>query len=147
MDMKSLRSVIERAAGLFAASGAKSQAEAADSVAKLLAQSDDATVDSFVANSKDALAAPPLHALPPDVIVERLNALKTDRAAFTKLYKGLEAKALGKDQARKIAALFTGARETAWPSKPAALKAIKQKFDDRVFLANKAKQDENVTPW
>ena len=77
----------------------------------------------------------------------QLSAIKVDKIQFGKLYAKMQGPNFKKDKAAQVAALYTGARATAFKSKPSALKAIKQKFEDRAILASKEKMNENVTPW
>lgn len=142
-----LRRVLQRAVSLFEASGAKAQAGDIKAVENLLAETGDTTVDEFVDRTMTALNAPKAAELPPAEIVAKLNEIGTDRAKFDNLFAQLKLSAFNKSKATATAALFTGARATAWKSKPQALEAIRQKFEERVYLASKAALNENVTPW
>ena len=147
MSINQLRSVLKRAAGLFEASGAKAQAGDLEAVEQLLADSGDKSVDEFVEQTLAARNAPKFSELAPTDIVAKLNEIGTDRARFDQLLAQMKTAGVNKAKATGTASLFTGARATAWKSKPQALEAIRQKFEERVYLAAKAKQNENVTPW
>ncbi|MFM9939751.1 MAG: hypothetical protein ACKVP7_09665 [Hyphomicrobiaceae bacterium] len=147
MSITMLRGVLKRAAGLFEASGAKAQSRDIDAVEKLLADSGDATVDEFVERTLAARNPPKPAELSPVDVVNKLNEVGTDRAKFEQLVAQLKPPAFGKDKALMAASLFTGARPTAWKTKPQALEAIRQKFEERVYLAGKAALNEGVTPW
>lgn len=146
-SISQFRSVLQRAASLFEASGAKTQADDIKAVEQLLADSGDTTVDEFVHRTQAARNAPKAAELPPAEIVAMLNDIGTDRAKFDQLFAQLKLPAFNKARAMTTAALFTGARTNAWKSKPQALEAIRQKFEERVYLASKAALNENVSPW
>ncbi len=80
-------------------------------------------------------------------IVGKLDAANISRPAFDSVMKDLRARSFGKADAVAVASIFTGARPTAFRTKGAAIEAIRQKFEERVYLAAKAKMNENVTPW
>lgn len=145
MDIADLGRILKRTAAVFRSGGAAAQAEALDAVQDLLSSSGDATVEQFVQTTRTALLG--IKALAPNEIVERLNEIGTDQAEFDVIIGQLRAKDFDKSQAAAVAALYTGARESAFKSKPKALAAIRQKFDERAYLASKAKLNERVTPW
>lgn len=147
MSINELRTVLQRAAALFRASGAKSQAQAVDCVERLLADSKDETVVDFVSRTQDALSGPKPEDLTAEELALRLDNLRADKAAFAVLFTSLQRKEFTKSKAIQVASIFTGARPTAWSTKPQALKAIKRKFDDRVYLASKEAMNAKVTPW
>lgn len=147
MSLLSLRNVLKRAAGLFEAGGAKEPAADLHAVEKLLADSGDVTVDEFVERTRDAIRAPKPSDMAPLEIVMRLNEIGVDRGRFEQFFAELKVPAFNKEMAKTTASLFTGARPTAWKSKPQALDAIRKKFEERVYLAGKAELNRNVTPW
>lgn len=145
MEIADLSRILKRTAAIFRSGGASQQAETLDAVQKLLESSGDATVEQFVQNTRGALLG--IKAATPAEIAERLNAIGTDETEFVELLKQLGAKGVDKTKASEVAALYTGAREGAFKSKPKALLAIQQKFDEKVYLASKARLNERVSPW
>lgn len=147
MSMDQLRGVLKRAAALFDAGGARTQATNLEAVERLLADSGDQSVDDFVDRTVAAMNAPKPADMEPAQIVAALNEIGTDRNRFNQLVAQLKVPAFNKAKATATASLFTGAKPTAWRSKPQALEAIRQKFEERVYLAAKAAANANVTPW
>jgi hypothetical protein len=147
MDIMELRSALKRAASLFKATGAKTQAQSIVAVENLIGASGDKTVEEFVDKTRTALREPQLGSLTVLEVVERLVVVGTDQSKFTALYKQMQSRGFDKDKALEVAARFTGARKTTWTSKPKALQAIKSKFEERAYLASKDAANSGVTPW
>lgn len=147
MAMVNIRATLLRAAALFRAGGALGQARALDQVEQLLADSGDVTVDQFVDRTRAALARPRLDEMAVDLIVKRLEAIDTDRSAFSSLLSEMKQRGFSKEKTIEVAVAYTGAQATRLKSKPQALKTIENKFDERVYLASKEAMNQNVTPW
>lgn len=147
MDIMQLRAALRRAASLFKATGAKAQAQSIEAVERLIGETGDRTVEEFVEKTQNALKEPPLGSLSVLEIVERLAIVGTDQAKFGALYKQMQSRGFDKNKVLEVASRFTGARKTAWSSKPKALQAIKLKFEERVYLASKDAANSRVTPW
>jgi hypothetical protein len=147
MAISDLSNVLKRAADLFQATGARAQAKEISALAATLDDSGDASVAGFVEQTQEALKRPPLAELPAEKITERLCELQGNTSAFSALLKEMNAKSFDKMKTFTVAAQYTGARETAWTTKPKALKAIKSKFEDSLYLASKAAMNAKVSPW
>lgn len=145
MDIADLSRILKRTAAVFRSGGAEAQAETLDAVQDLLQTSGDATVEEFVKTTREALKG--LEDLAPSDIAARLNAIGPDQAEFEHFFKLISNKQVDKERAIAVAALYTGTRESAYKSKPKALAAIRQKFEDEVYHASKARLNERVTPW
>ena len=116
-------------------------------VSNLLTDVPDRSVEEFVDKTTAALNSPKLADLPASEICAKLRDAGVDKAQFDSLYSAITDRYFAKEKTIEVAALFTGARNTAWSSKPQALKAIKMKFDERVFLDSKSRHNVRVTPW
>lgn len=147
MGPKSLSSILRRAASLFAASGAKAQAEATATVAETLGRADDASIDEFVARSAAAIEPLNLDELAPPRIVEMLNAARRDQTETAAILHAMGARSIDKDKALRVAELFIGAKVVGPKTKPNALKAIQKKIADRAYLDSKDAMNKEVTPW
>jgi hypothetical protein len=145
MNIADLSRILRRTAAVFRSGGAAAQAETLDAVQDLLQSSGDATVEDFVLATREALKG--LESTSPEEIVQKLRALGTDQVEFEHLLTQLGEKQISKEKATAVASLYTGARESAYKSKPKALAAIRQKFEDEVYHTSKAKLNERVTPW
>lgn len=147
MNINIIRDALRRAGTLFEVTGAESQAGAIAAVEQVLADCGDETVEDFVDKTGKALAAPRFEDLTPDVIAAELEGLRTDKAKFALHFAKLQQAGLRKEKVAEVASLYSGARPTAFKTKASALKAIKQTFDDKVYLASKQAMNEGVTPW
>ncbi|MGI9423079.1 MAG: hypothetical protein ACR2PA_07790 [Hyphomicrobiaceae bacterium] len=147
MDISTLARSLKKTAGVLRAAGAKQQTAAVDAVGQLVSETDHETVEEFVDQAVEQLNRPSPKDMPPEEIVSQLRSAGTDDKAFEALFQAMRDRAFAKDKVMLVASLYTGARKTAWSTKPQALKAIREKFDDSVFLASKAAANENVTPW
>lgn len=145
MDIADLGRILRRTAAVFRSGGASSQADTLEEIQGLLESSGDATVEEFVRNTRDALKG--LRELSATEIAERLTMIGTDQTEFETLLKQLAEKQIDKTKATEVAALYTGSRAGSYKSKPKALAAIRQKFEEEAFLASKARLNERVTPW
>ena len=132
---------------MLKAARAKPQAQAVQAVNALLDDARDRSVDEFVDRTAAALNAPKMSDLPPSDVCTMLREAGVDKAQFESIYSALSDRSFSKEKTIEIASLFTGARSTAWSTKPQALKAIKMKFDERVFLDSKSRHNVRVTPW
>ena len=147
MDITELRAALRRAASLFRAAGARPQTQSIEAVERLIGACGDKTVEEFVEKTRAALSEPPLESLSVLEIVERLALIGTDQTKFGALYKQMQSRGFDKEKALEVAARFTGARKNSWSSKPKAIKAIKAKFDERVYMAAKNASNSGITPW
>ena len=147
MDTKALSIVLRRAAALFAASGAKIQAQAAGEVAETLEKTADSTIDDFVSNSLSAVDVPRLDSLTPAEIAAKINSARGNTIATNSIVRGLLERAVDKDTVIQLAELMTGARLTGSKTKPNALKAIQKKIAERAYLDSKDAMNQKVTPW
>jgi len=144
MNIKELKSILGRAEALFRSSGATPQASDLGKVRDMLDGDDHQSVSDFVAETKPLLE--PIELLSPAEIAERLNKIKTDEAAFSRIFAKLETRAVTKEKAIEVASLYLGGKPH-WKSKPAALKAIRTSFEDRVYQASKMVFVDKATPW
>jgi hypothetical protein len=148
MDVKELRSLLKRAETLFRRAGAPLQARALQDFNEVLERTDGRkSVDEYVETASTVLKQADVVALSADEITAELDRLKTDATAFEALMRKLQQRQVSKEKAIAVAARYTGSPAAAWKSKAAALKAIKSRFDDRAYQADKDRLDEKVTPW
>lgn len=147
MDIKSLQSALSHAAALLRAGGGKPQAKALADVSDLLGSTGDATVGEFISKTKEALTPPPPPVVSSRDIAQRLHRAGTDKAAFEEVYAQLTPKDVVKLTVLEAAQYYIGSPKTTWKSKPQALKAIRAKFDERVFMDQRSQANAAVTPW
>ncbi len=147
MDLSILSNTLKRAAGVLKAAGAKQQTAAVEAVEALVEAAPHQTVEQFVDHAVEELRKPDLKDLPAEEVAAQLRAAKDDRVKFDKLFQSLGSKSFTKDKVIAVAALYTGARKSAWSTKPKALKAIQAKFNETIYLSAKASVNEKVTPW
>jgi hypothetical protein len=145
MDIADLSRILKRTAAIFRSGGAPEQAVALDAVQDLLETSGNPTVEEFVRTTREALKG--LADVSPTEIANRLTAIGTDQSEFEQLLKQLGDRQIDKAKAIAVAVLYTGARESMYKSKPKALAAIRQKFEEEVYHASKTRMNERVTPW
>lgn len=146
MNIKELRSLLDRAGAMLVGAGAKRASADLSKVRNILDGDDQQSVEAFVAETKALLSQPPLHELSAEEIAKRLRAIGTDESQFARLFAELKSKSLSKDKVIQVAALFTGG-SSAWKSKNKALDAIRTRFEDDVYQASKMAQVDKVTPW
>jgi hypothetical protein len=148
MNITQLRETLQRAASLFKSGGADSQAAALEATERLLADSGDETVQQFVERSKaPAITSAPTTPIDVDALVQNLYDWRSDPESFTQAYKTMEGRTFDKATAIAVASKFLGLKPKHFKTKPEALRAIKQKFDDRLYLASKSAMNSKVTPW
>ena len=147
MEIKTLQSALGHAASLLRVGGGKTQAKALDDVSTLLGATGDATVEEFVSKTKEALKPPAPVEVSSAEIAQRLHRAGTDKVAFEQVYALLTPKDVAKPKVLQVAQYYIGSPKTTWKSKPQALKAIRAKFDERVFADKRAQANAAVTPW
>jgi len=147
MDITELRGVLKRAATLFGASGAKAQASALNDVEKLLADSGDATVEQFVERTSAALDRPPLAGQTVEEVLAQLYEVGGKRHEADRLLSELKGKAFTNESLATLASRFTGLPVKSVATKAKAVKAIKNKLDERAYLESKERMNAGVTPW
>lgn len=146
MSMKQIQDILSRASGVLRAAGAKQAADVA-AVAKLIGDSPDGSIDELVAASINALRQPGPAEMTAKEMAAQLYKVGDEKVAFDQLYSAISQRQFSKEKAFEIAGLYTGAGPKAWRSKSDALKAIKRKFDERVYLEAKSRLNDEVTPW
>ena len=148
MNITQLRETLQRAAALFKSGGATSQAAALEAAERLLADSGDETVEQFVERSRTpARTSAPTAPVDIDALVQDLYDWRSDPERFAQFYKQMEGRNFDKETAIAVASKFLGLKPKHFKTKPEALRAIKQKFDDRLYLASKSAMNSKVTPW
>ena len=145
MKVNELKAILSSAEVFLGAAGAKAGAGALRQVHDLLDGDGQKTVDAFVDETL-AILPEPLESLSAKQIADRLEKAEADDAAFAKLFAGLQARAVSKEKAIEVAALYLGGAPR-WKSKPTALKAIRAGFDDRSYQASKMVFVDKATPW
>ncbi len=145
MNISELRDVLKRAAGLFAAAGAKSQQKDLEDVEKLLADSGDPTVEDFVQRTVDALDRKLLSSQGDEEVLVQLYAVGAKRNEADSLLT--ELKGFPKERLSAIGARFTGISVTSVATKAKALKAIETKLKERAYQEGKDRMNAGVTPW
>ena len=145
MKVNELKAILSGAEAFLGASGAKTGAGALRQVHDLLDGDSQRTVAAFVEETQ-AILPEPLENLSAKQIADRLEKAEADNAAFAKLFAGLQAKAVSKEKAIEVAALYLGGAPR-WKSKSTALKAIRAGFDDRSYQASKMVFVDKATPW
>jgi hypothetical protein len=145
MKVNELKAILSGAEAFLGTSGAKTGAGALRQVHDLLDGDGQKTVAAFVEETL-AILPEPLESLSAKQIADRLEKAKVDNAAFAKLFGGMQARAVSKEKAIEVAALYLGGAPR-WKSKPAALKAIRAGFDDRFYQASKMVFVDKGAPW
>jgi hypothetical protein len=145
MDVGDLRRTLQRAGRLFGASGATASAASLDRLDAALSRHEGRTpVADVVREAAATLAEPAPHERSAESIATELDRLGTDEAAFASLLQVIESRAFPVAKACEVALRYANAQER---TKPKALKAIRHKFESRVWYAAKDKLDEGVTPF
>jgi hypothetical protein len=155
MNVRQLREALEEAAGIFAASGAKSQKEKIEAFLEIFHGHDDEEVAEFLAGLRQRLSQPDTpverpRKQPDELIVERyvqrLRDTGTDKTAFDAVFAELSKdKALGKEEAEAIARQYADSR--ARLDKKGALKEIKTRFSELAYQAVKMMQVDKASRY
>jgi hypothetical protein len=162
MNIKELRTILERLQEVFSAAGSRQSARDLKSVAEALDGSEDQTVEEFVAETRSLLEPrPPLHLHPePTTVpaamaiaryVRKLLAAGDDRDVFESTLESLRNdKTIGRSELFAIANGFFneptgGTHRFRFKSKAAAYAFMRQKFVERAQLENKFKIIEKLT--
>lgn len=147
MDISILTKSLKKTAGILRAAGAKQPTAAVEAVHQLVSETEHETVEEFVDSAVHKLNEPDPKDLSAEEMASRLRAAGPDDQAFDELLQAMRHRGFAKDKVIRVASIYTGARKSAWSTKPQALKAIQAKFDDIVFYASKSAANERVTPW
>lgn len=145
MNMLRLREAIRDLAGVVEATSTKRAGDDVRALEDCLSGGDDRKARDAVTEFEDIVRQEKERFRA--AYVDRLNDAGTDRALFEPLFAELSSdKRLLTDDANAIAHAYTQGREK-WPTKSAALGAIKTLFGERAYQVAKMKIVEKTRVW
>ncbi len=137
MIVKKLIDAITGLGGILQAAGSNQAAEDVRSLRKVLPEDAQTDARHALADLRELLERAQTDLV--DAYSKRLQDAGTDESAFDTVCGDLNKdKAIGKDEANAIAHQYTGGRKK-WPSRKAALDAIRKKFTERAYQEGKMK--------
>ena len=138
MQIKKLLKSLEQLAGLAQETGSKKTADAVRTLSSVIEDSDtDRPVEQSLHDLRELLSTEKRRFF--ERHVSQLNDAGTDDQLFKSTLEKLERdKSLAKSDIDAIAHMYTNGR-TSWPSKKAALKAIRKTFVERAYQEGKMK--------
>ncbi len=141
MIVKKLLDSLTGIASLLDAAGSKKVAADVRSSTQLFPSKTGGNADHALAELRELLSQEKATLV--SAYVARLGEAGTEDAAFNAVYADLSAdKMIGKDEADAIAHAYTGGRKS-WPSRKAAVDAIRKKFVERAYQESKMKVVRN----
>jgi hypothetical protein len=141
MIVKKLIESLFGIASVLDAAGSKKVATDVRSAVKLVSADPDADAHMALAELRQILSQEKASLAADYVLL--LNEAGTDEATFGDVHARLSAdKLIGKDEADAVAHRYTGGRKQ-WPSRKAAVDAIRKKFVERAYQESKMKVVRN----
>lgn len=141
MIVKKLLDSLTGIASLLDAAGSKKVAADVRSSTQLFPANTAGNADQALAELRELLSQEKAALV--QTYVARLNEAGTADEAFNSVYADLSAdKLIGKNEADAVAHEYTGGR-TSWPSRKAAVDAIRKKFVERAYQESKMKVVRN----
>ena len=145
MNLKRMRDAIGDAAKLVGAAGSPAAANDLKAIGGILDGPDDLPADVALQELETLLAA--AKRLARESYAERLTRAGTDKAAFDDVHAALDKdKCISKEDANSIALAYTLGRHR-WPTRKAALEAIRKKFAERLYQESKMRIVERSKVW
>jgi hypothetical protein len=145
MNLKRLRDIIADVADLVGASGTKRSADDVRALAQVLHGPDGRSADESIDELEDLISEE--ERLARESYVKRLLGAGTDKSSFEPVYAELKNdRCILKEDADAIAHDYTKGRKS-WPSRKAALDAIRKKFVERAYQESKMRIVEKSKVW
>ncbi len=90
---------------------------------------------------------PPTHLPEAEELAQELSAAGFDEAAFNAIINRLEERAYDKERVVAVAALYLGRSTKLFKTKPAAIRAMLEAFQQRSYAKARNEMNAKVTPF
>lgn len=145
MNLKRLRDIIADVAGIVGASGARQSAEDVRALTQALDGPDERAADEAIDELESLISQE--ERLRREAHIKRLLEAGTDKSSFEAVFAELKNdRRVLKEDADAIAHAYTKGRKK-WPSRKAALDAIRKKFVERAYQESKMRIVEKSKVW